>query len=104
MNKHSKSVQFASECPRCLSAYQDDDLKLIKNYGHDKVFHISCMICRSSMIVSLLKQSNGILCTGVVTDLSYTDAKRFSNEEPISADDIINLHEQLKLDKIIKIM
>ena len=103
MKKAKKSISFTSTCPRCLSDYREDDLKLIRKVGSQQLLHISCMICRSSMIISLMKRADGILCTGVMTDLSYKDAKRFSTSPAISADDVISLHEQLALDKIIKI-
>jgi hypothetical protein len=104
MENAKKSMAFASNCPKCLSAYSESDLQAVRKIGNKQLFHISCQICRSSMMISLSKKQDGILCTGVMTDLSAKDAKYFSKLQPISADDVISLHEQLALDKIIKIV
>lgn len=94
---------FVSHCMKCKTVYGTDDMVAIGSHKGNHQLHISCAVCRQNMIISLTNRNNELHCTGVVTDLTRSDAQQLLHAEKVSADDVLSVKEALQLDKFLKI-
>ncbi len=86
-------------CPVCRSSYAAASIAAVKIQGSTSFLHLTCQSCEHSMMLSLRRRREGLVCAGIVTDCNLEDARRFADSEPISVDDVIEMHEALQLDK-----
>ncbi len=104
MKKHDEEgLQLMSHCSKCKSRFTKEELQYIGEENGGTILHISCGTCRQNMLVSTLKKDGGIICQGMITDLSLDDAKRMLKAGKVSIDDVLSIHEALQLDNFMKI-
>ncbi len=91
-------------CPKCRAAYPTGGLVLVDRREIEDIFHGECAECKLSMLFSM-KEVDGVLqILGLPTDLNRSEVLRFWQNEAVSVDDVIAVHNALKLDSFIKIM
>jgi len=85
-------------CPLCGFRYNLERIKVIPG-GIGKAgavrVHTDCGECASSLLFALDVRGGEVMLCGIVTDLTYDDAFKFQNRQPLSADDVLNLHRLL---------
>ncbi len=89
-------------CPICNKQYGGGQSEVIhseQNEALSKIvvfIHSECGKCKGSIIFSVEIQGPTIRSVGVVTDLTSFDTSKFKNRQPLTADEIINMHQILK--------
>lgn len=87
-------------CSNCGHKYENKDLTLIQKDDYTALLHLTCSQCHESYlinIVSPLGTLHGSSRMPLKIDLSSAkEAKKFVGASPVSADDILNIHELLK--------
>lgn len=59
--------------------------------------HVDCAYCVSSVILAVSAAGMGLITTvGMLTDLTKEDAIHFKNTAPVSADDVLEIHNYFK--------
>ena len=89
-------------CPVCSDKYHLEHIRLIESM-HDEassethlLVHSDCHKCKSSVMFNIDIAGPQVFSVGVLTDLTSVDSTKFSKLEPISANEIISLHQNLK--------
>ena len=97
--KRKRVGQFASiaACPLCRASYGKAGAKVLDERSGKHLVHIECVKCGNSVLAVILSSASGISSVGMVTDLTADDALRFKDFLGVSTDDVICLHEMLKI-------
>jgi len=89
-------------CPICSQQYAGGQTEVIHS-EHNEVLgkalifiHSECGKCKGSIIFSVEIQGPTIRSVGIVTDLTSFDTAKFKNRRPLTADEIINIHQILE--------
>jgi len=80
----------------CDTAYRHTKALVLGEEQHRTTFHVTCDKCKVSTIVFVSTGKMGVVSLGTMTDLSRTEAKRFFQNEAISSDHVIEVHEFLR--------
>jgi hypothetical protein len=85
-----------NHCPVCGSRYGQNSVLVLEESDKQSTFHLSCRECGSSIVVFLSAGQFGIVSVGMATDLKSEEARLFYKQDPISADQVLEIHEILK--------
>jgi transcription elongation factor Elf1 len=91
-----ENFEQLTKCPLCGSRYYGNGITLLEESDQQTTFHISCENCKVSFMVLVSAGQYGIVSVGMVTDLNKKEAKYFYKTDPISPDQVIEVHECLK--------
>ena len=94
-NFWNDGIKLVSFCPLCESRSSKTQARLLGQEGETRLLHVKCKKCSNSMLALVFASSDGMSSVGLVTDLSYDDAIRFKEGDPVYIDDIISLHEEM---------
>lgn len=87
-------LRFIGPCPICKSDFVLQDIRNLKNKGQTSLLHVDCEKCESSLFVTLIKGSAGVITNvGVLTDLSKDDFLRFKSLPVITIDEVLNFYK-----------
>ncbi|MCL5666664.1 MAG: hypothetical protein M1383_02740 [Patescibacteria group bacterium] len=93
---------FILRCPICGFKYNLQNTKVIdsqqdERLGEAKILiHSDCSKCKSSVMFNVEIKGPEVFSVGMVTDLTGSDSAKFKNREPISANEVINIHQSLR--------
>ena len=89
-------------CPICGHKYNADKTRVVDS-EQDEVWgeawvliHSDCGKCKSSVMFSVEIRGPEIFSIGMVTDLTGVDSQKFNRLDPIRANDILAIHQELK--------
>lgn len=90
------------KCPICGQKYTAEQTQVIDS-AHDLgageahiVIHSDCAKCKSSVMFNVDINGPEVFSVGMVTDLTSRDSEKFRNKNPISSDEVIGIHQELK--------
>jgi hypothetical protein len=90
------------KCPICGQKYKMDSTKVIESEENTLVgearllIHSDCSKCKSSVMFNIEINGPEIFSVGMVTDLTSRDSSKFKNKTPISTNEVIGMHQELK--------
>ncbi|HLD60671.1 MAG TPA: hypothetical protein VJA27_00875 [Patescibacteria group bacterium] len=90
-----EALKFISSCPVCNTSYNTDEARLFAKTETATLVHIACPSCNSFFMAMILTLGQGLSSLGIVTDLSYEDAKRLHRGTPLTIDEVIESHEKI---------
>jgi transcription elongation factor Elf1 len=79
-------------CPLCGQNYDSKKIKVVERKDGLMIFYLVCPRCKSSVMTMVSASSLGVTSVSMLTDITEEDMERFKNKEPISADDVLELH------------
>ncbi len=85
-----EALKFIGHCPICNTRYEHDRAKLFAQRDAANLIHITCGKCASNFIAMIVMMGQGLSSVGMVTDLSFDDAKQLYKTAPITVDEIIS--------------
>ena len=85
-----EALKLINKCPICAAAYNPDRAKLFAQNEKANLVHISCEACSGNFIAMILAMPGGISTIGMVSDLSFEDAKRLHIKPAIGLDELID--------------
>ena len=88
-------AQLISYCPLCKRSFSPREAALINSAGPAQLLHITCNFCATALIVLLFSEERGVSSVGLLTDCTEADVSRMTHTEPISADEVLGVHECL---------
>lgn len=92
-------MRLMKQCPLCQTDYNFDNIYLIEEEDNAHLVHITCTVCKGKMLAILMMSSFGMSSVGMITDLDNTDVERLYKEEPMSADDVLELYQLLHTER-----
>ena len=87
---------FILRCPICNFKYNLQNIKVLESQEDESnaetrlLIHSDCNKCKSSVMFNI------DISVAAVTDLTHADTTRFSDFDPLSANDVISIHQSLK--------
>lgn len=96
-------VKILSNCPICNSRYRADEIRVIEEMGNGHMLHMQCKKCKSCLVAIIFSNNMGINSVTLITDLNSQDVIKFKDKEPISIDDVIDMHLLLSKKVILKL-
>ena len=100
-NKIVSWLAYILKCPVCGHHYSPQQTKIIESSEEhpfarrNLLVHTDCDKCKSSVVFSIAIDGPEIFSIGMVTDLTSQDTKKFKNAAPISANEVLAMHESL---------
>jgi hypothetical protein len=93
-------LSFALRCPICGYQYNLETTKIIDTKQDDQthatlLVHSDCNRCKSSVVFGVSIDGGEIFTAVMVTDLTSGDTKKFSNKDPLTTEDVHNVHRFL---------
>lgn len=79
----------------CSTNYNIDEARLFAKTEAATLVHIVCSSCNGFFMAMILTLGHGLSSLGMVTDLSYDDAKRLHRSFPLTIDEAIGGHESI---------
>lgn len=100
MKQFQDQLKIISSCPVCNSRNFAAQIKIINESEDAHLLHIQCKKCKSCVLVLVMMDQQGLSSVGFLTDLNSQEIFKFSHGHEVNADDVLNLVDLLKKDKI----
>lgn len=84
-----EALKFINKCPLCNTSYEADQAALFAKHDAANLVHITCKECRSYFMAMIVMLGQGLSSVGMITDLSFQDAGRLHQTEPITLDEAL---------------
>jgi hypothetical protein len=96
-----ENSRLIAQCPICNAPVEKLDIRLIRETEGRQMVHIHCCDCLGSMVALLFHSGPGLASVGLVTDLSFGDLLKFTEEKEIGPDDVLEAHELLRTERFL---
>lgn len=93
-------LSFVLKCPVCNYKYNLEHTKIVDTRQENVdqavlVVHSDCTQCKSSVVFSISINGPEVFSVGMLSDLTSSDSDKFVDKEPITADEVLALHQTL---------
>lgn len=88
-------------CAKCNLLFSDAQAKVVHRSKKREILHVVCIACKSATLLSVVKMGPGMQVVGIQTDCDYEDTKQWLKAEAVSVEDVLNVHQALKLDNFL---
>ena len=100
-DKKTNKKQFyidnvAKFCDKCGAVYELGNIKIIQETGNSAVMHFLCPSCKSENVANFLSPAGLTTKIPINCDLGLQELKKFTTQEIISLDDVLELHVSLE--------
>ena len=97
-----ENLKIISSCPACSTKYNSAEIRLLEEKNDSHLVYIKCRKCATSVIALILANHLGVTSMGIVTDLNSEDVMKFRYKDPITTNDVIDLHNFLENRSLIE--
>lgn len=94
------AMKFVGRCPICNAEYPVESAKLFARKDSANMVHINCSKCGSAVMFMIMVIGHGLSSVGMVTDLSFEDAKRLYGADEITLDEALAAYSDIRNNKI----
>lgn len=84
-------------CDRCGRSYDEKDIDILQQNDYSVVIHFNCPNCKARHLATFIKPLGITSRVLVNTDLAIDELPKFAGRRSVSTDDILDVHEALKL-------
>ena len=81
------------ECLVCKHKITDKQIKIVSEGDNSYILYLSCTYCDNALVLLASINNIGVGLVGMVSDLTYDDAKRLYNKLPIDEDDLLDAYQ-----------
>lgn len=85
-------VTLLATCPLCAANYDPHRTRVLGRNGAERLLHVACGGCGNAMLALVAVTPSGVSSVGLITDMSFEDARRFRDASPVSADHVLAAH------------
>jgi hypothetical protein len=75
-------------------------VQIIDERGNSFLAYLTCAFCHSNLIVRVMSLPQGLIGSAILTDLLPTEVLRFSEDPPLSLDDILAVHQAMQINEL----
>ncbi len=93
---------FILRCPICQYRYNLETMKVVESdqseaTGQGRILiHSDCQKCQGSVMFSIGLNGPEIVSAATVTDLTLSDTHKFRHVEPLSVEDVLQVHSAVR--------
>lgn len=91
-------LKLMQSCPLCSEPYDAQSVRVASQHEDATLLHVKCHKCSGALVAAVLQNGMGSSSVGMITDLSFEDVVHFKQQQAVSTDDCLVLHEFLKTD------
>lgn len=84
------------QCSVCGKAFKPARVMVLSEERDRTTLHLQCEECGAASFVLVSTGQLGVASVGMLTDLNSQDARNLFGKEPISTDQVIEMHQLLK--------
>jgi len=95
-----EGLRLMSNCPLCKKQHSPENARILLKKKDTHLVHIICPHCTNAVLAVMVVSGMGLSSVGMVTDLSREDVLRLQTVASISEDELLDLHEMLKNNKL----
>lgn len=95
-NSHTDRPDRFGKCPICSAEYGQTPFRVIDERDGQSRLHVTCTQCATSLFVVVHFGQYGMVTYGMPTDLLAHEVSELTLRDPISMDEVIDVHECLK--------
>ena len=88
-------LKVMTNCPLCGYYYNPVKAQILEENEEAHLIHITCNKCKASVVAVVLDTAMGLSSIGLVTDLDPEDVLKFKNMPVLSADEVLDIHEEI---------
>ena len=102
IKKMMEWLGYVLKCPICGHKYNLSNTEIIdseqdETFGEARILmHSDCAKCKSSVMFNVEIRGPEVFSVGMVTDLTGADSSKFKKKRPISADDVLSIHQEIR--------
>lgn len=96
---HHNMLKFNVRCPICSNAYDMQKLKILGEREQQVLAYIECASCGTALVSILSMTPSGMNAQGLVTDLTVEEVVDSEEWNPISMNNVLEVHELLEADQ-----
>lgn len=89
-------IKMDARCPVCGNYYDFRKLEIIEEENGATLMYIKCQSCQSAALSMIALGPLGIKMASVLTDLEQDEVMHFQDENPLSSEEVLDLHEDLE--------
>ncbi len=93
------SQQLNPQCPICSQRYDIQHVNILRENNQGVLSHFSCKNCSASFIAAIVETPFGHMASGLLTDLGADEVLKFAEQDVITNDDVLEVHEMLENNK-----
>lgn len=90
------NINFVTRCPFCAAEYDLDGAKVVGEEQDSTIVYVTCSDCGSSIIAIVALSGLGVVCLGLVTDMTEEDTKRLIKSPGLTSDELLAVYELMK--------
>jgi hypothetical protein len=99
MKPSINNLENLAKCPICNKKYGQAKILVLEEVANKTTLHVTCGSCKTSSLVFISSGKMGIVSLGMLTDLTTEEARGIFKGEAVSVDQVIDVHEYLKIFK-----
>lgn len=88
-------LHIVKRCALCNVEYDTSGLAVVEENDEARIVHLTCQACQYSMVACIMRSPAGLSSVGMVTDLTAKDLVRLRKKQPVTSEDVLNLHQYL---------
>lgn len=94
-----KDIEILLDCRICNQVYNRSSIKIVSAKGSALLLHLHCSKCQTNSLALISKNVTGgtTVSMGILTDLDAQEAVVLLEQEPISMDEVLDMHQQLTI-------
>jgi predicted nucleic-acid-binding Zn-ribbon protein len=98
-----KDIEMLTDCPVCGKNYGRKEAKIIDVRKNTLLVHTNCSQCKSNFLALISKNIAGgtMITMGMLTDLNFEEANWMLDQNPVSADEVLDLHEEFNVQTLL---
>lgn len=97
MKKTDFEYKYIGNCSLCSAAFTPRLSHVLERSEEFSEVYTECARCKSSALVYVLKNDGNFVTTiGMLTDMKKDDILRFRKMQPITEDEVLQLHRMLE--------
>ncbi len=83
-------------CSVCNHKHEPAKALLLEEQDEQTTFHLTCASCGVSTVVFVSTGQFGVVSMGILTDLESSEAGGVFGNEPVSSDQVLDIHDFFK--------
>ena len=92
----NSSLKLVKECPVCNTRYTTRRAQIVEQTETGYLIYFSCIRCHSSLLANIVEMPFGLVGSAMLTDLELNEVQKFKNSEPVTVDDVLEIHQKLQ--------
>lgn len=96
LNHQPNILRFNARCPVCQGAYDFQKIRILGEREQQLLAYLDCPVCGTALLSILSFNPGGLSAQGVITDLTVEEVVDEADWNPISSDEVLDLHRLLE--------